>query len=71
MFLAGLSVNELFEIAAVTRICPNKGYIFHNKLQNTWTAILKIITFLCLMPRRLVPKANGKSKIKANEQKAI
>ena len=27
---------------------PNKGHIFHNKLRNTWTAILKILAVLLL-----------------------
>ena len=28
----------------VTKICPNREHIFQNKLRNTWTAILKILT---------------------------
>ena len=27
---------------------PNKGHIFHDKLRNTWTAILKILAVLLL-----------------------
>ena len=29
------------DLKHVMKTCPNRGHIFKNKLQNTWTAILK------------------------------
>ena len=37
------SEKEALEHSHVTKIFPNRGQIFRNKLRNTWTAILKIL----------------------------
>ena len=63
------------------KICPNRGYIFQNKLRNTLTVLLKTSADLQLdwkhqqgygkKFRRLVCAAKDKIKIKTYQDKAI
>ena len=47
----------------VTKIFPNGGHIFHNKLRNTWTVIMKIC-FYGYKFEHLVCRAKDKNIIK-------
>ena len=53
------------------KICPNRGYIFKNKLRNTWAAILTISAVSGCKFRRLIGRAKDKNKsenIQADDQ---
>ena len=45
----------------VIKICPNRGHIFQNKLQNTWAVSLKT-SAVSQLQLRLVCRAKDKNK---------
>ena len=47
-YVKSVEKEALEQFKHAVKICLNKGHIFQNTLQNTWTVILKVFTFLRL-----------------------